>query len=149
MAGFQSLSPDRLQLGAVYDALARSRNYRPLIHTGWRQPGLPEGRGRPVAVGTGGGMSSASGAPGASANTVEGTLELAQSRFLHLQADLIHYREVPMELFADAGSRTERLARSPIQGFRLRERRRMAAGEVHYLDHPLFGVIVQVRSDAP
>ena len=29
--------------------------------------------------------------------------------------------------------------------FRLTQTRRMRSGELHYLDHPLFGLLVQVR----
>jgi hypothetical protein len=148
IAGFQPLSADRLQLGGVFEALARSRNYRPLIHIGWTQPGLGEGRARPVYIGTGG-TASATGADAPSGNAIEGTLELAQSRFLHLRAGLVHHRAVPPEFFGDAASRLERLSGSQTHGFRLVETRRMAPGEIHYLDHPLFGVIVQVRASEP
>lgn len=107
--------PGNLQ--AVADALSRSSGYRPLLHWRWRQPGWERGQALPVRVQA----PAADGQP-----LVDGTLTLARSRYLHLHADLIY---------------TDPAAGVPVA---LREVRRMRSGELHYLDHPRFGVLVQV-----
>lgn len=55
---------------------------------------------------------------------VDGTVRLYRARYLHLEADLL--------LTADGGR------------FRLKESRRMRSRELHYLDHPRFGLLVMV-----
>ncbi|MDV3239287.1 MAG: peptidoglycan binding protein CsiV [Gammaproteobacteria bacterium] len=108
-------------LQAIADAMRRSSGYRPLLHWRWRQPGWERGQALPVRVLA----AAADGQP-----LLDGTLTLARSRYLHLSADLV---------YAD-----------PTVGVpvALREARRMRSGELHYLDHPRFGVLVQVNPAA-
>ncbi len=114
---------EQLAYGAIVNRLKRSGRYRPLVHLGWRQPGLAKTEALPVRI-----AGSSSAAPDAS--RVRGTLRLYRSRYLHLEADLVYTRP-SAELLA-ASSR-----------FALRESRRMRSGELHYLDHPLFGILVR------
>ena len=105
-------------LQAIADAMRRSRGYRPLLHWRWRQPGWERGQALPIRV-----LASApDGRP-----VLDGTLTLARSRYLHLSADLV---------YADPNVGV------PVA---LRELRRMRSGELHYLDHPRFGVLVQIN----
>ena len=113
----------QLAYGGIVKRLRRSGRYRPLVHLGWRQPGLAKTEALPVRV-----AGSSSAAPDAS--RVRGTLRLYRSRYLHLEADLVYTRPN-----ADVVSLTTR--------FSLQESRRMRSGELHYLDHPLFGVLVR------
>lgn len=108
-------------LQAIADAMRRSSGYRPLLHWRWRQPGWERGQALPVRVLA----SAADGRP-----LLDGTLTLARSRYLHLHADLVY-----ADPYVDA----------PVA---LREVRRMRSGELHYLDHPRFGVLVQVNPAA-
>ena len=91
-----------------------------------------------------------------------GTLKLSVSRYLHLDADLFYRRmssqlaavRVPdYVLWTDRPYPTLRQLQGPafvaetweaIRGFELKESRRMRSGEIHYLDHPYFGLIVLV-----
>ena len=42
-ATFPALPPAKFKLTAIADTLRRSRNYQPLAHFGWTQPGYPRG----------------------------------------------------------------------------------------------------------
>ncbi len=42
-ATFPALTPAKFKLTAIADTLRRSRNYQPLAHFGWTQPGYPRG----------------------------------------------------------------------------------------------------------
>ncbi|MFA7593929.1 MAG: CsiV family protein [Thiohalobacteraceae bacterium] len=106
-----------LNLQAIAAAMRRSSGYRPLLHWRWRQPGWERGQALPIHILA----AAADGQP-----LLDGTISLALSRYLHLNADLI---------YADPSVGT------PVA---LREVRRMRSGELHYLDHPRFGVLVQV-----
>ncbi|NJN50976.1 MAG: hypothetical protein HC809_03525 [Gammaproteobacteria bacterium] len=64
--------------------------------------------------------------------SVEGTLAITLGRFLH--ADVALWRQ--------AAPDTAELQL-------LREHRRMRSGELHYLDHPAFGVLIRIDPVAP
>ncbi len=63
---------------------------------------------------------------------IDGTLTVTRARYLHLWADLTYTAPI-----ATADDPTPTLHR-----FRMQQHRRMRSGEIHYLDHPMFGVIV-------
>ena len=70
------LRPDELQLGNEYRRLRALAAYRPLVHAGWVQPGLPEADAQPFDL-------TVLGAPNPS-----GTIRVHLSRFLHVKLDL-------------------------------------------------------------
>lgn len=93
---------------------------------------------------------------------IDGTLRVHRTRFLHVQADLLYYRPVAgdrgTEIPAndDTGATTipdssdtalieQLLAEEDTTPrlFRMTENRRMRSRELHYLDHPLFGMLVE------
>ncbi|MFO7592486.1 MAG: CsiV family protein [Pseudomonadota bacterium] len=62
---------------------------------------------------------------------LSGTLTLILSRYLHIETDLL-YRETEEHVY------------------RLEQSRRMRSGELHYLDHPVLGIAIEVRrAEAP
>ncbi len=98
---------------------------------------------------------------------VEGTVTLVLSRYLHFETDLA-YRlpaegtraDLPMSTesvptpvddpTALLGSALLGTGPEPAPLFSLRETRRMRSNELHYIDHPMFGVIVKaVPYDPP
>lgn len=145
--GTQALDGGR-SLQAIADSLRRSNAYRPLLHWRWRQPGWERSQARQlhVQVPAGSalpltqpsalasklqiqrlrGVSEPSAPGGAGLPLLDGTVSLARSRFLHLTVDLIYvdpHTGVPVQL---------------------KESRRMRSNELHYLDHPRLGMLVQV-----
>ncbi|MBD3670395.1 MAG: hypothetical protein HUJ29_06445, partial [Gammaproteobacteria bacterium] len=76
------------------------------------------------------------GLEGPPAPFIDGTIKLIRKRFLHIEVDLL-YRAPYIEDAANP------LAREQWpQAFRLIESRRMRSSELHYLDHPMFGVLI-------
>lgn len=116
-ASFPALSASKYKLTAVEETLRRSRNYRPLAHFGWTQPGYArsDAKSFPIAamIGDGTGLS--------------GQIALTRGRYLHLTLDLV------FEPAEENG-----------QGFVLQQTRRMRSNERHYIDHPKFGVIAVI-----
>ena len=112
---FPALRTGELRLGAVNERLLRSEGWSPILHFGWRQPA----ESREEA----GAMSVAGNRLGAA---VTGTVRLSLDRFLRLEVDL-ELDPATGELYAmDQG-------------------RRLRSGQVHYFDHPQFGVIAVVN----
>ena len=124
-----------LTLGEVRNRLRRSAHYRPLVHAGWRLPGLPRSAARPVHVGRSLDDSEVGAAEGVGAgrSSVHGTVTVSLARFLQVDVDLLYHRPASSEAAAPSSAPTR---------FRLVSERRMRSGELHYVDHPLFGVLV-------
>jgi len=98
-----------------------------------------------------------------SKSAIDGTLRVHRARYLHVQADLLYYRPLASDANAPMASAdgisTAALPNSPDTAlieqllaeddatprlFRLSETRRMRSRELHYLDHPLFGALVEI-----
>jgi hypothetical protein len=112
---FPALPASKLKLTAIEEALRRSRNYRPIAHIGWTQPGFARA-GAPL-------LSLDAFVPASSGLT--GQVAVSRGRYLHLTLDLSY-----------TGSDSQRYV--------LRQSRRMRSNERHYIDHPKFGVIAVV-----
>lgn len=106
------MGPSVYRLAGVWQRLRDSGQYRPLRHLAWRQPGMTASRAPIVQVGN-----DPNGA-------VFGTVKVSQSRFLHIELDL--------------------LVRDGDGSFRVQTRRKMNANELHYIDHPLVGILARV-----
>jgi hypothetical protein len=119
-ATFPALPAAKFKLSAVADTLRRSRNYQPLAHFGWTQPGYPRGDAKYLPINS----MVPSGAG------LLGQVALSRGRYLHLTLDLVY----------DAPG----AAGEPTQRFVLRQSRRMRSNERHYIDSPRFGVIAIV-----
>lgn len=117
---FIELSAADYRLNNIRGGLASARGYRVLFHRAWRQPVYDRAHAidYPVHGVAAGGRSS-----------VDGTVTLIRERFLHLDVDLL--------LQTSAGN-------GMPAAFRLNERRRIRSDELHYFDHPRFGVIARV-----
>lgn len=121
---FPALAPANFKLTAMYDSLRRSRNYQPLAHFGWTQPGFSRNSAPFLPIN----------AFVPSSTGVSGRIALSRGRYLHLTLDL--------EYMAPA------TATDPPQRYVLRQSRRMRSNERHYIDHPMFGVIALVTPTA-
>lgn len=126
--GFSRLSPNQLKLHGAAQALAKSPSYEPLIHFGWRQPGL--GRDAAPAV------QLPADAP------VQGLIRVYRERYLHVEVDLRQPtgRAATQVQGGDDGATVT--AGEPV--YVHQQSRRMRSGELHYLDHPALGVLVLV-----
>lgn len=73
---------------------------------------------------------------------IEGTITLSLARYLHIWADFIY--RLPSEKIISSSLNDDSLNsfEQPITNFRLQQHRRMRSKEIHYLDHPLLGIIV-------
>lgn len=118
---FPALAPGKFKLTPLADSLKRSRNYQPLAHFGWTQPGYP--RGEPHYLSIDGLVPAGTG--------LSGQISLSRGRYLHLTLELAY--DSPEE----GGGRMV-----------LRQTRRMRSNERHYIDHPKFGVIAIITPSA-
>ena len=134
---FRLLRPEELQLTAQYRTLERnSQAYVPLLHAGWVQPGLPENDARPfdlALLGTTNPM---------------GSIRLYLSRFLHVKLDL-SYRDSQAAAPGAAALASELAEPPTTPRYHLVADRPTRSGELHYFDHPAFGVLIKVTPVRP
>jgi hypothetical protein len=122
------LPKSQFRLTAQRNALARSAPYRPITHLAWRQVVPSRQRATALALPSGNTRSDKA--------YVDGVVRVTVERYLHLDLDL------RLHLPGTAAQAT-----SPEYGlpeFRLRQQRRMRSKELHYIDHPRFGVIALI-----
>ncbi len=129
---FEALPRTDFKMSGVFRTLRNSAMYEPVLHVGWRQPGVGESRARSVYVSDRPASERLEADDSAerlielpiTAPRIEGTIRVRAGRLLYVTADFVNYSE-----------------NSPT---RIRGQRKVKLKELHYFDHPLFGVIVQV-----
>ena len=129
---FRLLTPDQLQLNSEYRKLTNSGAYRAVLHAGWVQPGLPEDRAKPFDLTLLG------------VTNPRGNVRVYLSRFLHVSLD-ISYQDGAAAGAAPAaalGNDLREIEFAPR--YRLTTERQARSGELHYFDHPAFGVLVRI-----
>ena len=130
--GYARLPQSALRLDGAYWSLRGSANLRPLVHVAWRQPITGKSRTIPVCLRGG----NDSGLP-----ELEGTLRSSNP--------LGPVRETTLG-FSPETTDPDRtpipVAPAPIgdYSYRMQAHRRMRSGELHYIDHPLMGVLLRV-----
>ncbi len=157
---YRQLEPVELKLERLYNRLTVSTEYEALLHFGWRQPANPDRPAQGVRVhspletipapppSTLFIDTTATRAPAPRAKTIDGVISLQRSRFLHLNVDLLLSEPAAASVEAGLFSIFSRRESRPAS-WRLQAQRRIRVNEVHYFDHPVFGVLIQVTPHTP
>ena len=141
-SAFRLLSPGLYKLGGIYNQLKASGKYRPIVHMAWQQPALYGDNARSVHI--------LKTEPGATANPedilvrIDGMVRVRASQFLHADVDLLYFPVVLPQSGSHPDAADGTVVTAPSGYSRLRESRRMKLNELHYFDHPLFGVIMHI-----
>lgn len=176
-AHFTLLDEKNFKLNTEAERVNRSSHYELLYHTGWRQPGLPSDKAIAVRIGRSftdspfidtveviRGLSiaeqrvpqaeylPATHPPQVNGRQLDGTVKLILARYLHIETDLVYL--VPNERGHVPATAPDANADHVQNGpdyylLQMNESRRMRSNEVHYLDHPMFGVIAKVTPYKP
>ncbi len=139
---FKMLPPSRYKLGGVNKVLKLSSGYRPVYHVAWQQPELTKSRAKKVHIKN----------PQAKIN---GTVSLRGGHLLHLDIDISYFIDLltesvtsftEEEVFEEGASPNKVREEIIMSGTyaQMKETRRIKLNELHYFDHPLFGVIMRV-----
>ncbi len=161
-AAFSLAAPKSLQLRDTASRIKRAKDVELMLHLAWVQPGLDEKQAVPVHIYEG--MFSAQ---EGELPKLDGTLRLTLSRYLHLESDLIWREPLPPGMpvaqsltsgttsqLASATAEelletTAKTAGPNYQVFRMQQSSRMRSSELHYQDHPVFGIIAVVNRYEP
>jgi hypothetical protein len=142
-SAFRLLPSSMYKLGGVYSELRSSREYRPILHLAWQQPQLTQSRSKYVHIRKDDGTVQQADVNDALVK-LDGVIRIRSSQFLHADVDLFYFIHELSASFinANAGSQDT----NPIQAtfVELNETRRMKLNELHYFDHPVFGMLLRV-----
>jgi hypothetical protein len=127
------LDQDALELSSAVARLNRLNAYTVLAHGGWIQEGLSEEEATPIEIWI------------LDSLNPMGTIKLHLSRFLHLTIALDFYAEEALP--RKTADSLENITLIPAH--EIRATRRARSGELHYFDHPAFGLLVSVKPAPP
>ena len=155
-APYRLLPPARHRLGGIYNVLRREAEYQPLLHLSWQQPAATGGQARHVRLrhpAPDGATAPATEEPMfieqliRPAPEIDGAIRIRAGFYLHADIDLSRFRVIPPAntippappVYETAGPEATQKTR-----LELKETRRIKLNEIHYFDHPMYGVILQV-----
>jgi len=162
---YMLLPESRYRLEGVHRVLRQSREYRPLYHVSWQQPAVDGSRARAMhlQLEDAANLFELTMPPVLATEPMptefyepiklllDGIVRVRSATFLHVDVDMVLFRSPPAvpvrQVSPEDGS--ERITEKPPTYIRLQETRRIRLNELHYFDHPLFGVILQVSRYAP
>ena len=164
---YLQLPEDKLRLDGVQRILKLSRTYRPLLHVSWQQPGHDSRNARAVhlqkfaemeEITTDAILAQEPDDLDALHNALpevddlyqvldlifDGTIRLRSSKFLHVDVDIAYFPEF-LSNENKVGIQDDSLfVQQQADYVRLQESRKIRLNEIHYFDHPIFGVILRV-----
>lgn len=156
---FERLPTTELVLATAKSILDQSGDYEIVEHVAWRQPGLDENAARAVRIHGGADYhrsTAAAALPGqgyespdfygetsgpVTLEQLDGTVKITLSQYLHVYTDLVLRKPVVTQTVT-AGAEAQPI--NALYQFPIAQHRRMRSKELHYLDHPLLGILVQI-----
>lgn len=152
---FMLLNKNRNRMSGVYRVLKLSSEFRPLYHVSWQQPATERRYSRYVhiqkldeeqpAI-----ITHAAEEPdfleefNLPNRIVDGSIRIRSGFYLHADVDLSYFKQLPAE------NKTIRTSEETFEDelektvIKLKETRKIKLNEIHYFDHPMYGVILQV-----
>jgi len=160
---FKTLPASQYQLSFEAKLLAKSKEYRILLHTAWVQPGMPPDSALPLHINRSyltdtpvahslvpaAGDAGAGTTPpttGQSRSVLDGYIKIILTRYLHADVDLVYTTGLPLNpqaILSNPDAAVGPQTPQPVV-YRLSESRRMRSNELHYLDHPVLGMLLLI-----
>ena len=166
-SSYKVLNSSLYQLTEQVEKISESKTQRVIFHTAWRQPGLDKNQALPiyfkrevaappVIEDEEGNETVQDGEMGSTQKTntspsiLEGILRVTLSRYLHLEAELTFRNKAPDIVKSDNpfSELDNEEVRSEIQKQGVihlkQKRRRIRSNELHYIDHPVLGILINI-----
>ncbi len=132
-ANYQPIKPFILK--NQYKRISTSSEYNVLFYSAWRQPGLAKDQAFEIDINDLINTHSSK-----TANTISGKFKLVLARYLHIYNELEYQREVLTTI-----ENTQEKTDIKDEIYPLKSHRRMRSKELHYIDHPLVGMLIQIN----
>lgn len=148
---YSLLSPKQMHLGGVKNSLRQSAGYKILFHGGWIQPVYNTRHPRPMKIRGGNILDNGM-------YELDGYIAIGRGlSYLHFRPELYLSRQtngfISTEITDSTQSQEQSINDSPPQYIppipeiitsKLNQPRRMRSNELHYIDHPLGGILVKM-----
>lgn len=155
---YKVLNNSRNRLSGVYRVLKLSSEYRPLIHLSWQQPATERRNSRFVHLQK---LDGEDTVPVAELNVsdtepefldeiimsnkiIDGAIRIRSGFYLHVDVDLSYFKDLPAENKVLRTSEESFTGTTDKTVIKMKETRKIKLNEIHYFDHPMLGVILQV-----
>ncbi len=143
---YKSLKPKILR--SEYKRINGSSEYNVLLYSAWRQTGLDESKAFDIDIDELVNLHN-----NKSQNAIHGHLKVVLARYLHFYGDLDYQRPIDksvvntdtIDASVDASAQTTETDLISKQSYPMQIHRRMRSKELHYIDHPLVGILVQIN----
>ena len=132
-ANFEPIKPSILS--NKYKRVSNSSEYNVLFYGAWRQPGLDKNKAFEIDI-----NDLENKHVSKSSNKLTGKFKLVLARYLHIYNELEYQREL-----IAATENTEKKTEINDEIYPLKSHRRMRSKELHYIDHPLVGMLIQIN----
>lgn len=134
------LSEDQFTLKNEVEKMTTDKGYDVLAHFAWRQDALPKEQALPILV------DQLVQQRRLESSILFGTIRMYQERFAHVEVNLELDRQIPKAVLERFTAHQQLDIDWLTEGwrFQINESRRVRYGEIHYLDHPIFGVLIKV-----
>ena len=129
-------------LGQEYKRINNSSEYNVLFYGSWRQTGLDENKAFDIDIEELKNIHKTT-----SKNTITGHFKLELARYLHIYADLEYLRNQKEAETEQQAADTTQVDNSTLEQapYPINIHRRMRSKELHYIDHPLVGMLIQIN----
>ena len=135
---------EKFSLASEVESFEKSRDYRVIGHFSWFQPIVEEDSSKTLLIDT----------DKFKGSKIFGTLNIYKRRFLHSDFNFFLADEVnesesqELKLFLTKESPEEYVILSKEDSmklnYQLKQSRKLKSGELHYIDHPKFGIIYRI-----
>jgi hypothetical protein len=140
---FKNINPTILK--SEYKRIRNSSEYNILFYGAWRQAGLSDSDAFEINIDDLNNTDKST-----SENTITGNFKLILARYLHIYAELEYHRKDNNE--ASAASTNAEQSNNLNSSLTVENKpypisihRRMRSKELHYIDHPLVGMLIQIN----
>ncbi|WP_052501360.1 CsiV family protein [Thiomicrospira microaerophila] len=136
----QRLDPDQRTLLEEAGKMTTDRGYDILAHLAWQQPLRSNQLAMPVLIDPSLQLRRAN------VSRLLGKIRIYQERFIHADVQMELDRQIPTRIRENFANHQQ----IPIEWlpeswrFKIEESRRVRYGQIHYLDHPIFGVLIKI-----
>ncbi len=154
---WQPLPAEEYILKSVASRLQQSGQYQVIKHIAWRQPMADKNDALPIQIQAGRDFTASfperayrqvefsdTGAINASKSSdkiyeLEGTINVVITRYIHVYSDMVYRLPRTNPSVADDAMHRQQV----LVDYSVNSHRRMRSGELHYIDHPLVGILVE------
>ncbi|MCK4870757.1 MAG: hypothetical protein KAS93_06580 [Gammaproteobacteria bacterium] len=136
------LTNDKSPLKTEITRLTRSKNFQIILSASWQQ-NIPAGTTtKPIHIS--GGTTVNNDDDSATINEIDGTVTISRNRYFNINTNLILTEPLAKLNQIGAGNYAQTIAKNKLISFQMLQTRRMKSKELNYLDHPLFGTLIEI-----